>query len=195
MKKRISWWTLGLLVVIILAGSVMIACGDETATTTVDYEGLVAEISQQEATLVFDKFDNEEALKLGLFMIDRAKEQGKGITVDIARNGQQLFHVALPGTSADNDRWVDRKNAIVNRTYSSSLKVWYLDKLYDWEESFDMTYHEMWGFDYEDAAHLGGSFPLQVKGVGCVGTITVSGLPHTEDHAFLVECLEAYLNQ
>lgn len=195
MKKRISWLALGLLVLSILTGSVLTACGDEITTTSVDYEGLIAEISKQETTLVFDKFDNEDAYKLGVFMIERAKEQGKGITVDIARNGQQLFHVALPGTSSDNDQWVDRKNAIVNRTYSSSLKVWYMDKLYNWEENFDMTYHEMWGFDYEEAAHLGGAFPLQVKGIGCIGTITVSGLAHTEDHAFLVACLEAYLNQ
>jgi len=42
------------------------------------------------------------------------------------------------------------------------------------------------------AAH-GGAFPLTIRGTGVVGTITVSGLPQVEDHAFVVAQLEAFL--
>jgi uncharacterized protein (UPF0303 family) len=42
------------------------------------------------------------------------------------------------------------------------------------------------------AAH-GGAFPIRIKDTGVVGTITVSGLPQADDHAFVVELIAAFL--
>ena len=42
------------------------------------------------------------------------------------------------------------------------------------------------------AAH-GGCFPIIVRDVGVVGTVTVSGLPQAEDHALVVEVLRTFL--
>ena len=42
------------------------------------------------------------------------------------------------------------------------------------------------------AAH-GGAFPVRVKDVGVVGTVTVSGLPQADDHAFVTEMIGAFL--
>jgi len=42
------------------------------------------------------------------------------------------------------------------------------------------------------AAH-GGSFPIIVRDVGVVGTVTVSGLPQAADHALVVEVLRTFL--
>ena len=39
----------------------------------------------------------------------------------------------------------------------------------------------------------GGSFPIRVRDVGVVGSVTVSGLPEADDHAFVVEMIEAFL--
>ena len=44
----------------------------------------------------------------------------------------------------------------------------------------------------EFAAH-GGAFPLIIRDVGVVGTITVSGLPQEEDHELVVTTLRAFL--
>ena len=44
----------------------------------------------------------------------------------------------------------------------------------------------------EYAAH-GGAFPVIVRGVGVVGTVTVSGLPQEEDHRLVVSVLRAFL--
>ena len=45
---------------------------------------------------------------------------------------------------------------------------------------------------HEFAAH-GGAFPIRVRGVGLVGTMTVSGLPQEEDHRLVVSVLEQFL--
>ena len=42
------------------------------------------------------------------------------------------------------------------------------------------------------AAH-GGSFPITVRDVGVIGTVTVSGLPQAQDHALVVEALQTFL--
>jgi uncharacterized protein (UPF0303 family) len=49
------------------------------------------------------------------------------------------------------------------------------------------------GLDLRDYATHGGCFPINVFGTGCVGTITVSGLPQREDHALVVSVLQDYL--
>jgi uncharacterized protein (UPF0303 family) len=40
-----------------------------------------------------------------------------------------------------------------------------------------------------DYAVAGGAFPLFVEGVGCIGTVAVSGLPQRDDHALVVDVL------
>ena len=37
------------------------------------------------------------------------------------------------------------------------------------------------------------SFPIIVKGAGAIGSITVSGLPESEDHRVVVETIADYL--
>ena len=39
------------------------------------------------------------------------------------RNGQLLFHAALPGTAADHDAWLARKARVADRFGMSSLHV------------------------------------------------------------------------
>ncbi|OBV38936.1 heme-binding protein [Janthinobacterium psychrotolerans] len=40
----------------------------------------------------------------------------------------------------------------------------------------------------------GGAFPLIIRGVGMVGTVTVSGLAQADDHALVVAALQAQLD-
>jgi uncharacterized protein (UPF0303 family) len=49
----------------------------------------------------------------------------------------------------------------------------------------------MMALDPRDHAAHGGSFPLLVRGTGCVGAVTVSGLPQRVDHELVVEALAA----
>ena len=148
---------------------------------------LLPSLLQQEEELQFNDFTNETALRLGLFFAEIAKQEGKAITIDIARNGQQLFHYALPGTAADNDAWIERKKRVVNRYGHSSF---YVGNLFRAE---GLVFEEKSRLDRDLYAADGGCFPVLIRRVGAVGTITVSGLPQAEDHELLVRVLRAFL--
>lgn len=148
---------------------------------------LLDEVEAQEARLVFDHFDEDTAWALGTALRDAALAAGLPVAISIRRNGQRLFHAALPGSSADNDGWLDRKCAVVDRYGRSSLRVGEQFRVdggsFDADSRLDTSAY---------AAH-GGAFPILVRGTGCVGTVAVSGLPQLEDHQLVVVTLEAFL--
>lgn len=147
-----------------------------------------AELLAQEERLVFSRFTHDDAWRLGCLLVETARERELAVTVDIRRGDQQLFHVALAGTTPDNDSWVERKSNVVRRFHHSSLLVGqrHRDK--------GTTFEEASGLPAERYAAHGGSFPIAVTGAGVVGTLTVSGLPQVEDHNLVVEILERFLN-
>ncbi|KAA1397612.1 heme-degrading domain-containing protein [Aeromicrobium ginsengisoli] len=148
---------------------------------------LLDELEAQESRLVFDRFDEQIAWQLGVALREAGLAAGLPITISIRRNGQELFHAALPGASADNDGWLARKSAVVDRYGRSSLRVGEEFRVnggsFDTDSRLDTRVY---------AAH-GGAFPVLVRGTGCVGTIAVSGLPQLEDHRLVVETIEAVL--
>ena len=144
-------------------------------------------LDEQERRLVFEGFDHEAAWGLGLQMVAAARERGLPVVVSIERNGQRLFHAALPGTAADNDAWVERKVRVVRRYGHSSYRVGCQFR------AEGSTFEEKSRLNPDEYAAHGGSFPLTIRGVGVVGSITVSGLPQADDHAFVVEQLERFL--
>jgi len=148
---------------------------------------LLAELRAQELELQLDSFTNEDALLLGTALVETARQEGLSVTIDIRRGDQQLFHCALAGTSADNDAWIERKNRVVRRFGHSSYLMRVDSELRgaSCEEEFLLDPREF-------AAH-GGAFPIIVRDVGPVGTVTVSGLPQAEDHRLVVETLRAFL--
>ena len=154
-----------------------------------NYAALIEELKQQEQELQFASFSNEDAVTIGLDLYRMAKERNLPITIDITRNGQQLFHLAMPGTSADNDQWIIRKCRLANRFQMSSLRM-------SMElREMGMTLEERYEVShYEFAAH-GGCFPILIKDTGMIGTITVSGLASEEDHALVVEAVRNFLKK
>jgi uncharacterized protein (UPF0303 family) len=120
--------------------------------------------------------------------VDLATGRDLPIAVDIRRGRQQLFHAGLPGSTADNDAWIRRKVRVVERYGASSYLV---------GRRLAAQGHELdaaMGVDPADYAAHGGAFPVRVPHVGVVGVVTVSGLPQADDHALVVEAIEAYLS-
>ena len=155
-----------------------------------DTEGLlhaIAAATEEERTLVFTHFDNDDAWRLGCLLVELAQERELGVTIDVRRGTQQLFHAALPGTTADNDSWVERKVRVVERFGESSWLVGLR------AAAKGTTLNEEHDLPLQQYAAHGGSFPIRVVGVGVVGAVTVSGLPQADDHALVVEALRDFL--
>lgn len=159
-----------------------------TSASHASIPSTIAAVEEQERTLLFGRFDNSDAWRLGCLIVELALERELGVTVDIRRGTQQLFHAALPGTTADNDGWVERKVRVVERFAASSYLVGLRAEAGG--ASFASRRDDLPASLY--AAH-GGSFPIRVAGVGVVGAVTVSGLPQADDHALVVEAISAFL--
>jgi len=152
--------------------------------TDPELEALLAE----EARLVFPHFDQQTAWDLGSAMRTQALADQLPVVISIRRNGQRLFHAALPGSTADNDAWIARKSAVVDRFGHSS---YYIGCKYRADgKDFDTDSR----LDPDRFAAHGGAFPLIIRGTGPIGVIAVSGLPQTEDHQFVVTALERFLS-
>ncbi|KAI9468912.1 MAG: hypothetical protein EXX96DRAFT_589696 [Benjaminiella poitrasii] len=154
---------------------------------SIELKQLVEKILEQEEECQFTSFTSEDALDLGLKLVDNVKPYRKSVVIDIALNGHQLFHYAMDCTSKDNDEWVRRKNNTVNRFGHSSFYIGrYL-------ASQGKTLEEKYFVDEKDYATHGGAFPLKIKNVGVVGTITVSGLAQQDDHNLVANTIRSYL--
>ena len=145
------------------------------------------ELLAKEKRLVFALFDNDTAIALGTLLLEIARERSLPVAMDITRAGQQLFHAALAGSSADNDEWIKRKVATVMRFGHSSF---YMGRS---TAAKGVDFCTRYLLDPMRYAPQGGSFPIVVVGTGVVGTVTISGLPQAEDHALVVEALTRFL--
>ena len=156
-------------------------------TTLQEEKALLATLQQHETELQFTEFTRDMALTLGMGLVQAAKDAGVAVMVDIRLGDLQLFGHAMAGTTPDNADWVRRKNNVVRRYAHSSF---YMGTLY---RSRGTTFEAHTGLDTREFAAAGGAFPLLIKGVGMVGTITVSGLPQEQDHAMVVAQIRAML--
>jgi uncharacterized protein (UPF0303 family) len=150
---------------------------------------LLDELEAQESRLVFDSFDDDKAWELGVALREGASRAGLPIAISVRRNGRLLFFATLPGSSADNEGWLARKCAVVDRYGHSSLLV---------GEQFradGKTFEESSRLDPSRYAAHGGAFPILLRGTGCIGTVAVSGLPQRDDHRFVVDTVADLLRR
>jgi uncharacterized protein (UPF0303 family) len=149
----------------------------------------LADLAAEEEELQFSAFTNDDAWDLGSALVAAARRDGAPVAVDVNRHGHQLFHASLPGTSPDNDSWIQRKTRVVHRFGHSSLYVR--------QASIERgtTFEEEFGLDPALYAAHGGAFPVVVRSVGPVGAVVVSGLPQLADHRMVVAALRAHLGR
>jgi len=147
------------------------------------------QIALQESELQFDSFSLETGWALGSLLRDMAVERKLGVVIDVTLFSMPVFYAALEGSTPDNPNWVRRKRNCVFRFLKSSYAVGLsLTK----QES---TIQAKFGLPDAEYAPHGGSFPIVVKGTGCIGAVTVSGLPQRADHIMVVEALATLLDK
>lgn len=144
-------------------------------------------IAWQEKRLQFKRFDAETAWAIGCALKAAAEKRHASVAIDIQLNGHTLFSYAMAGTTLDNADWIRRKRNVVLRYHQSSYAIGLR------HERAGTTLATKAGLALSDFAAHGGCFPILLEGTGCVGTITVSGLPQRDDHAMVVAALQEYL--
>ena len=92
-------------------------------TNNDDPADLARVLEEQERRLVLNSFGYEDAWRLGCLLVEMGRQRELPIVIDIRYGGQQLFHAALAGSSADNDGWVERKRRVAERYGHSSYLV------------------------------------------------------------------------
>lgn len=159
----------------------------QIASYTHDMNVLLEDLLDQEGKLQFTSFDEDDAWSLGSLFVERARSEGLAVSIDISTKDKTLFHYSFPGTNPDNDHWIERKKKLVNRFGHSSF--YFAQKL----KADGTTIEARYLVSEADYAPHGGCFPLIVRNVGIIGTITVSGLAQEDDHAFAVRVIRDYL--
>jgi uncharacterized protein (UPF0303 family) len=150
-------------------------------------ENDLEKIALQEKRLQFTEFNARVAWELGIALKAAAEKRGAAVAIDIQLHGHPLFSYGMPGTTPDNWEWIRRKRNVVMRYHRSSYAIGLKHK------HAGTTLRSTTGLDLRDYSTHGGCFPVTLAGTGCVGTITVSGLPQREDHSLVVSVLQEYL--
>ena len=151
------------------------------------HEDILERLAKEHDNLQFQSFSNKKALKVGLNLLEIAEERHLAITIDITRHNHQLFHYACAGTSKDNDEWVKRKSNVVNHFGKSSFYMKHF------LEQNNTSLEKMFFLNQNEYSAFGGSFPIIIKDTGCIGTITVSGLPDEEDHKLVISVIKEFI--
>jgi uncharacterized protein (UPF0303 family) len=109
------------------------------------------------------------------------------IAVEVRLGDWIIYHASLPGSTAENQWWIDRKARVVMLKHHSTLyeRVSAQERGVDWHSENNLL-------DETHAIH-GGGLPLITKTEGFVGVLLISGLPQVEDHLLGVEVLTKYL--
>lgn len=146
-----------------------------------------AELARESATLMLPSLTQSEALELGEIAVAIGKARSLPIAVEVRLKDWTVYHASLPGSSPENDRWIARKARVVLATGQSTMfeRVLAEEQGIDWYVSKNLP--------EETHAIHGGGLALNVKGLGFVGVLLISGLPQVEDHLFGVEVLAEYL--
>ncbi|WP_022704791.1 heme-degrading domain-containing protein [Pseudorhodobacter ferrugineus] len=139
-------------------------------------------LRDQETRLVWPRFGANDAINLGLILLDRGRKDNLPILINIRTPNHTLFHAALPGATPLNDLWAQRKSNAVLHYHMSSLH------LGETMRARGKTFANDGLPDADYAAH-GGSFPIRLAGGPVIAAVTVSGLPQVDDHALVVAAL------
>jgi uncharacterized protein (UPF0303 family) len=144
-------------------------------------------VFDQEESLQFTHFSNDDAQEIGGILIKNAKRRGISISVDISRGMHTLFRVCMPGTTMDNVVWMKRKRNSVYHFEKSSVCL-------EIDVESGLNEIERGDLPPEKYASSGGGVPVRIKGTGFVGAVVISGsgLTGPQDHELVIEAIAEF---
>ena len=141
----------------------------------------------QEDTLTLRTLDVIGALEIGEIAKCIGIHRKLPIAVEVRLGDWIIYHASLPGSTSENQWWIDRKARVVSLKHHSTLyeRVLAEEQGIDWHKENNLL-------DETHAIH-GGGLPLITKDDGYVGVLIISGLPQVDDHLLGVEVLTEFL--
>ena len=142
---------------------------------------------QEELLLTLPALDVADAVEIGEIAKSFGVMRGLPIAVEVRLGDWIIYHASLPGSTAENQWWIDRKARVVLLKHHSTIyeRVSAEERGVDWHKENNLL-------DETHAIH-GGGLPLITKNEGFVGILLISGLPQVEDHLLGVEVLTEFL--
>ena len=131
--------------------------------------------------------DTMDALIIGEIAKSFGLLRALPIAIEVRIGNWIIYHASLPGSTVENQNWIDRKARVVMLKKHSTMfeRVSAQERGVDW--------HKENGLLDETHAIHGGGLPLITKSEGFVGVLLISGLPQVEDHLLGVEVLTEFL--
>jgi len=145
------------------------------------------QLLEEELLLTLPVLDVAGAVEIGEITKSFGVMRDLPIAVEVRLGDWIIYHASLPGSTAGNQWWIDRKARVVLLKHHSTLyeRVSAEERGVDWHKENNLL-------DETHAIH-GGGLPLITKNEGFVGVLLISGLPQVEDHLLGVEVLTEFL--
>ena len=142
---------------------------------------------EEEKHLVLPLLTLSDALEIGDIAKDLGEQRALAIAVEVRIGDWIIYHTSLPGSTSENQWWIDRKARVVLLKHHSTIyeRVSAEERGVDWHKENNLL-------DETHAIH-GGGLPLITKTEGFVGVLLISGLPQVDDHLLGVEVLTEFL--
>ena len=144
------------------------------------------QLLDEEQILILASLTNSDAIEIGEIATQIGKLRNLPITIEVRIGDWTVYHASLEGSKPENDRWINRKVAVVLLKQHSTMyeRVSAEERGVDWHKENNLR-------DETHAIH-GGALPL-ITDEGFKGTLIISGLPQVDDHLFAVEVLTEFL--
>jgi len=141
----------------------------------------------EEQTLLLSSLEILDALEIGEIARLISIKRNLPVAIEVRLGDWVIYHASLPGSTRDNQNWLDRKARVVMLKHHSTMyeRVSAQERGVDWHKENNVL-------DETHAIH-GGGLPLITKENGFVGVLLISGLPQVEDHLLGVEILTEVL--
>jgi len=141
----------------------------------------------QEKQLKAKKLDLLDLIDMGQIALEIGLARKLPIAVEVRMGNWIVYHASLPGSTSENQSWLDRKARVVLLKHHSSLyeRVSAEERGVDWHKENNLL-------DETHAIH-GGGLPLITRDKEFVGVLLISGLPQLDDHLLGVEVLTEFL--
>ena len=145
------------------------------------------DLLNEERLMILPFINLKTALEIGEIASSLGLLRNLPIAVEVRLGDWTIYHASLPGSTVENQWWIDRKARVVLLKHHSTMyeRVSAQERGVDWHKENNLL-------DETHAIH-GGGLPLITKNEGFVGVLLISGLPQVEDHLLGVEVLTEFL--